>query len=328
MQRRTPIRFFFGNFFGGGAGNNSNQNQQNQFQGNNNNYNPFETARQDNPYNNSPGAWWEHQRENLRGGRNPLPHEVRGTPGHASQWASPFFSDQQARNFNQAHQDNQHYQQQNQQQGWSPHDSPHYSQQLRNNQMSDQQYFQQQNQQQYGNQQPQGFPFGGGGSFWSGGGGNMMNNQQHVMNSLAKFGQMVRGGNQQQQQQQSGQRWGDHQGGGGGGFGGGGGNNGPFGGGGGPGGMFDKMLEWCSQSHAQDIARRMGINLQNIQFETQKDGSVKVSVEAPGATPQQIEELGRAVQEECPIARYRKTSMKEGQKSMEWVKALPSSGSR
>jgi hypothetical protein len=87
------------------------------------------------------------------------------------------------------------------------------------------------------------------------------------------------------------------------------------------------MLEWCSQAHAHEIARRMNVDLQNIQFQTAKDGSCVVFVDAPKATPAQIEALGEAVQEECPVARFRKTRLagKENEKMM-WVK-LPPSGS-
>lgn len=42
------------------------------------------------------------------------------------------------------------------------------------------------------------------------------------------------------------------------------------------GSMFDKMLEWCSTSHAHDIAKRQGIDLRDIKFETKPDGSIQV----------------------------------------------------
>ena len=105
-------------------------------------------------------------------------------------------------------------------------------------------------------------------------------------------------------------------GGGAGGGGGGGGGTNPFGGGG-LGGLFDKMLEHCSVGHAHTIARRMGVNLKDIKFNVAQNGEVNVQVDAPGATQQQIEELGRQVQEECPVARFRKTTM-NNQKEMKW----------
>lgn len=108
--------------------------------------------------------------------------------------------------------------------------------------------------------------------------------------------------------------------GGGGGSGGGGGFPGFGGGGGGLGGMIDKALEWCSVSHARDIAREQGIDLRDIRFEKTKDGGVNVMVDAPAATPLQIEQLGKRVQEECPVARFRKTQINSPKQEMKWMR--------
>ena len=95
------------------------------------------------------------------------------------------------------------------------------------------------------------------------------------------------------------------------------------GGGGGSGGFFNQMLEWCSQAHARDVAQRMNINLQDVKFHYMPDGQVRVQVTAPSATEEQIKQLGQRVQEECPIARFRKASQPNNQKmSMQWS-ALP-----
>lgn len=93
---------------------------------------------------------------------------------------------------------------------------------------------------------------------------------------------------------------------------GGGAGGGAGGGGGGGGSMMDRMLEWCSISHAQDIARRMGLDLKNIRFNYAPDGSVTVEVEATNATPAQIEALGEAVMQECPVAKLRNSGMLGG----------------
>lgn len=99
-----------------------------------------------------------------------------------------------------------------------------------------------------------------------------------------------------------------------------------FGGGGpgGPGGPFsgliDQALEWCSVAHARDIAREQGIDLRDIRFEKTKEGGVNVMVDAPSATPLQIEQLGKRVQEECPVARFRKTQVKSPTQEMKWMR--------
>ncbi|CCW70283.1 unnamed protein product [Phytomonas sp. Hart1] len=91
--------------------------------------------------------------------------------------------------------------------------------------------------------------------------------------------------------------------------------------GGGPFGDFiDKALEWCSRSHALDIARRNGIDLHDIRFEKTSEGGVRVMVDAPNASQLQIEELGRRVQEECPIARFRKTHIHTPEQQMKWLR--------
>lgn len=104
-----------------------------------------------------------------------------------------------------------------------------------------------------------------------------------------------------------------------------GGGGSPFGG---PlGGFMDKALEWCSESHARDIAREMGVDLRNIKFEKTSEGGMNVMVDAPNATPLQIEQLGKRVQEECPVARFRKTQVNSPQQAMKWVQ-LPSNYDR
>ena len=132
---------------------------------------------------------------------------------------------------------------------------------------------------------------------------NYNNVQNNKRNPISKFSFFGTGGG-------SGGGGGESGGnGGGGGFGGGG---FPGMGGGGGGSMFDKMLEWCSEAHARDIARREGIDLRDIKFEFGKNGEVNVKVDAPNATSKQIEALGEQVQQECPVARFRK-SMQGGQ---------------
>ena len=79
------------------------------------------------------------------------------------------------------------------------------------------------------------------------------------------------------------------------------------------------MLEMCSISHAHDIAKRKGIDLKDIRFSFGPNGDVHVQVDAPTATPRQIEELGNLVQEECPVARFRKAmNGNNPSKKMEW----------
>ena len=117
--------------------------------------------------------------------------------------------------------------------------------------------------------------------------------------------------------------------------GGGGGSGGPFGGGG-PGGaggggglgdMFNKLLEHCSQKHANDIARRMGITLKSpVQFQYGANGQVTVLVDAPTASAGQIKALGEAVQQECPVARFRRSAA--GQRVMGSPTPPPGLGSR
>lgn len=89
-------------------------------------------------------------------------------------------------------------------------------------------------------------------------------------------------------------------------------------------GFIDQALEWCSTSHAYDIAQRQGIDVRNIKFEKTPEGGVNVVVDAPNATPLQIEQLGKQVQEECPVARFRKTSVKSPQQQMKWMRLPPS----
>ncbi|KAG5509852.1 hypothetical protein JKF63_07497 [Porcisia hertigi] len=93
---------------------------------------------------------------------------------------------------------------------------------------------------------------------------------------------------------------------------------------GGPlGGFLDKALEWCSESHARDIANEMGVDLRDIRFEKTPEGGMNVMVDAPSATPLQIEQLGKRVQEECPVARFRKTQVTSPKHEMKWMQ-LPS----
>ena len=82
--------------------------------------------------------------------------------------------------------------------------------------------------------------------------------------------------------------------------------------------IFNKMLEMCSTSHAHQIASRMNVKVEDIRFDV-KGSEVHVQVQAPAATTKQIETLGKAVEQECPMARfYGKKHVK-----MHWQKALP-----
>lgn len=85
------------------------------------------------------------------------------------------------------------------------------------------------------------------------------------------------------------------------------------------GSMFDKALEWCSVSHAHHIAKRKGIDLRDIKFESLPEGKVKVVVDAPHATPLQIQQLGQEVMEECPMAKFRKKMVgNQSELQMKW----------
>ncbi|KAG5505595.1 hypothetical protein JIQ42_08361 [Leishmania sp. Namibia] len=102
-----------------------------------------------------------------------------------------------------------------------------------------------------------------------------------------------------------------------------GGSSGGFPPGGPLGGLLDKALEWCSESHARDIAREMGVDLRDIRFEKTPEGRMTVIVDAPTATPLQIEQLGKRVEEECPVARFRKTQVSSPKQEMKWVQLPP-----
>jgi hypothetical protein len=86
------------------------------------------------------------------------------------------------------------------------------------------------------------------------------------------------------------------------------------------GSFYDKALEWCSVSHAQQIAQRMNIDMRDIKFETLAEGQLRVTVDAPHATASQVEELGQAVMQECPLARFRESQVKDPQKQMQWLR--------
>lgn len=87
------------------------------------------------------------------------------------------------------------------------------------------------------------------------------------------------------------------------------------------GSLFDKALEWCSVSHAHEIAKRKGIDLRDIKFETLPNGSIHVFVDAPHATQQQIQSLGEEVMQECPLAKFRQSQVKNSPgKQMEWLR--------
>ena len=81
--------------------------------------------------------------------------------------------------------------------------------------------------------------------------------------------------------------------------------------------ILNKMLEMCSVSHAHSIAKRMNIEMKNIKFDVQGK-NVSVTIDAPNATSLQIQELGRMVEEECPMARFYGKTHKE----MKWHKQL------
>ncbi|EPY29575.1 hypothetical protein STCU_04446 [Strigomonas culicis] len=65
----------------------------------------------------------------------------------------------------------------------------------------------------------------------------------------------------------------------------------------------------------------MGIDLRDIRFEKTPEGGINVMVDAPAATPLQIEQLGQRVQEECPVARFRKTQVNSPKQQMKWLRA-------
>lgn len=99
-----------------------------------------------------------------------------------------------------------------------------------------------------------------------------------------------------------------------------------LGGGNGSGGVLNsflnKALEWCSTSHAYDIARQEGIDVKDIKFEHLKDGNIQVFIDAPNASQQQIERLGERVEVECPVARMRKMKVvgKNNTPKMKWLR--------
>lgn len=83
--------------------------------------------------------------------------------------------------------------------------------------------------------------------------------------------------------------------------------------------LFDNALIWCSTSHAHHIAKQEGIDLRDIKFEHISNGGINVIVDAPNATPLQIELLGQRVQEECPVARFCKTHTQSPAHKMRWL---------
>lgn len=93
------------------------------------------------------------------------------------------------------------------------------------------------------------------------------------------------------------------------------------GGGGFLGSMLRKALEMCSTSHAWDIARQEGIDMRDIKFNFKEDGGVEVLVDAPHATPLQIEQLGKRVEKECPMGMMRKAMTKKNpNQQMKWMR--------
>eukprot|EP00906_Rhabdomonas_costata_P006297 RCo009233 len=76
--------------------------------------------------------------------------------------------------------------------------------------------------------------------------------------------------------------------------------------------MMLSMLEHCQKAHAMDLARRMGVPVKAIRFERGRAGEsagilreppvLRVLVDAPQASPEQVRLLSDAVSRECPMA--------------------------
>eukprot|EP01083_Nonionella_stella_P103599 295963_1 len=81
------------------------------------------------------------------------------------------------------------------------------------------------------------------------------------------------------------------------------------------------FLEHCQESHARDIASRMGVSVQNIQFTTVSDASnktkIKAYIDAPNASNEQIKQLAESVAKECPMAKFNHMM---GNDDVEWIK--------
>ena len=89
---------------------------------------------------------------------------------------------------------------------------------------------------------------------------------------------------------------------------------------GGGGNPFSHFLEMCQESHAREIASRMGLSVNNIEFKTVGEGNksqIKAYIDAPNATDQQLAELEQSVSEECPMAKFNQMM---GNERVQWVK--------
>ena len=84
---------------------------------------------------------------------------------------------------------------------------------------------------------------------------------------------------------------------------------------------FKYFLEMCQESHARDIAQRMGLSVNNIEFKTINEGNntqkIKAYIDAPNASKEQIKELAKSVAQECPMAKFNNII---GNDHVEWVK--------
>ena len=101
------------------------------------------------------------------------------------------------------------------------------------------------------------------------------------------------------------------------------GNSNPdFGGSGGN--VFQSMLEMCQESHARDIAQRMGLSVNHIKFKAVNDGDnrkkkMRAYIDAPNMDDRQLATLNAKVKQECPMAKF--GSMLGKDTHIEWVKA-------
>eukprot|EP01084_Bolivina_argentea_P158979 276898_1 len=81
------------------------------------------------------------------------------------------------------------------------------------------------------------------------------------------------------------------------------------------------FLEHCQESHARDIATRMGLSVNNIEFKTTIDANnqtkIKAYIDAPNASEEQLKQLSSKVSTECPMS---KVNNMLGNDDVQWVK--------
>lgn len=83
---------------------------------------------------------------------------------------------------------------------------------------------------------------------------------------------------------------------------------------------FTYFLEMCQEAHAREIASRMGLSVNNIEFKTVNNGDksqIKAFIDAPNATEEQLAELEQSVTEECPMAKFNQMM---GNERVQWIK--------